>query len=484
MRPWREFLLVLGALALGLGVAYSPTILSGGARIQTDLGDTRLVHFILEHGWRWFDGSPAAPSYWDLPLFYPSSQNTLAWVENLTGVAPLYWWLRWHGFGQDAALQAWMLCISALNFLSFLMLLRGPLRFRALPAVCGAWLFAFAALRTNQMGHQQMMPVFFSAWAAHALVRLHETRRDRYALLAGLAIGGQFLASVYLGWFFVLGLVVYLPWWLTPSRRWSFLPQVAFALAVGALLFLPVFMRYRATGWHWTYADAEPYFLHWRDLTDLGPTSWLFGWAAESGGAEFEHRLGLGFVTVLAAGVGLWRARRFEMLGAALTLCLLCTWCWPMAWHWLPGASSIRTPSRVGELLLFPLSVGLAFFAQLAPWRWLAPALVVVFLEQGVTTGSYDAAENRRTIESLARRVPADCEAFAYLVPVPRKQSEYYHLDAMWAALETGVPTVNGYSSHAPPGWPDEQLARVRHLCPVMQDDVPSPEGVGSETSP
>ena len=28
-----------------------------------------------------------------------------------------------------------------------------------------------------------------------------------------------------------------------------------------------------------------------------------------------------------------------------------------------------------------------------------------------------------------------------------------YQLDAMWVQIETGVPTVNGYSGVVPPGW-------------------------------
>src|SRR5438034_155538 len=37
------------------------------------------------------------------------------------------------------------------------------------------------------------------------------------------------------------------------------------------------------------------------------------------------------------------------------------------------------------------------------------------------------------------------------------------HLDGMWAQLESGVPTANGYSGAAPPGWRDLEFNQA-HL--------------------
>ena len=36
------------------------------------------------------------------------------------------------------------------------------------------------------------------------------------------------------------------------------------------------------------------------------------------------------------------------------------------------------------------------------------------------------------------------------------------HLDAAWAALASGVPTVNGYSGAAPPAWEPLHDGRIR----------------------
>jgi hypothetical protein len=454
------------ALLIGLATVYSPTLLSFGARVQTDLGDTRFVHFLLEHGWRALTGSG---SYWDLPIFYPDGHNTLAWSENLTGVAPLYWLWRAVGFSEDAAFQLWLPTLTTLNFVAGYFLLRRPLALSRVASSVGAWLFAFAALRTNQMAHQQLMPVFFSAWAVHALVRLHQTKRWGWAALAGAAVGGQLVASVYLGWFLVFGLGLFGLCGLSVACQRAMFWRHAFSAVVAGALFLPIYVHYRSTGFHWTYEDAAPYVAQWRDFLRFGPGSWL-----SSDDTNIEHRLGLGLVTAAASVAGLVLSRRWDLLRASAALCVLAVMCWPLVWRFVPGASGVRTPCRVLELLLFPAAIGLALLVERLPrmppelWGLL---LAAVFVEQGVTTLSFDKAENRRHIDSVAAKVHTSCEAFIYGSEHPRQPRDYYQLDAMWASLETGVPTVSGYSGHMPPGWPFAQLNRVRSPCLVLEDE-------------
>src|SRR4029077_8722035 len=46
------------------------------------------------------------------------------------------------------------------------------------------------------------------------------------------------------------------------------------------------------------------------------------------------------------------------------------------------------------------------------------------------------------------------CESFVFS-PVNANDPPWqnYQIDAMWASLESGVPTLNGYSGNQPPGW-------------------------------
>ena len=98
----------------------------------------------------------------------------------------------------------------------------------------------------------------------------------------------------------------------------------------------------------------------------------------------------------------------------------------------------------------------MAFLVEFLDQKHLAVACWAVVLlclaEQGVTTSTFDAAANRAEIDGVANRIDRGRVAFYYL-PIENEPFYRHHLDAMWASLATGVPTVNGYSGHAPRSW-------------------------------
>jgi hypothetical protein len=108
-------------------------------------------------------------------------------------------------------------------------------------------------------------------------------------------------------------------------------------------------------------------------------------------------------------------------------------------------------------LALIPASIGLAYLIDrvtpLANRRLLLLGLLLVCLvEQLVTIPVYNKFSKRQSTDALARRVDRTAQAFYFspnATPLPINQ---YHIDAMWAGLETGVPTINGYSGVSPPG--------------------------------
>jgi hypothetical protein len=55
-----------------------------------------------------------------------------------------------------------------------------------------------------------------------------------------------------------------------------------------------------------------------------------------------------------------------------------------------------------------------------------------------------------------------------YLVPEPPEPSWVAQVDGMWAALEAGKPTVNGYTSCFPTGW----QARFQNPRPQGDDGL------------
>jgi hypothetical protein len=124
----------------------------------------------------------------------------------------------------------------------------------------------------------------------------------------------------------------------------------------------------------------------------------------------------------------------------------------------VPGGRALRAVSRGLLLLLIPAALGVACFFE-RPRRMRKSMLaacglgLACLLEQGVTTASFDKYVQRAEVALLARRVDGACTCFYYSPSRHVRAINQYHLDAMWASLDSGIPTVNGYSGWSPRGW-------------------------------
>ena len=77
VHAWVPMGLVLAMGCTGVLMAHAPMIFSGFRRLQTDLGDSRYIHYMLEHGYRSLVGETQHRSFWNPPFFYPA-QNVAA----------------------------------------------------------------------------------------------------------------------------------------------------------------------------------------------------------------------------------------------------------------------------------------------------------------------------------------------------------------------------------------------------------------------
>ena len=121
--------LAVGVGVLGVVMAHYPMIFSGFRRIQTDLGDTRLIHYLLEHGYLWVRREPGHLDFWSPPFFYPA-KNAAAYSDVLLSVGPVYWLCRALGASPDLSFGLWMVSMSALNYAAGLLLFRQGTGFR------------------------------------------------------------------------------------------------------------------------------------------------------------------------------------------------------------------------------------------------------------------------------------------------------------------------------------------------------------------
>ena len=333
---------------VGLFMAHHPMILSRMALIQTDPGDSRLINYILEHTYRWAHREAGHRDFWSPPFFFPAT-NVGAYSDVLLTIGPIYWMLREFGMATDSAFQGWMMIISALNFGTALVLFRRGFGFAPVSATAGAFLLSFGAPRINQLGHHQLVPIFYGLATLFALARLFRDvgpvgwRRWAWWQIAVLGVVAQLYAAFYPGWFLILGLGLAAAWAAAlPASRGPFLrrlrgdaPAILVGLVVGLGCLGPFLTHYLAAARELgsrDYADVRSSILHPWSWLYVGPDNWLWGGMARlsifrSQMMEQEKRVGLGLITPILCVVGLFLARdrpwiRVAALAAATSMLL------------------------------------------------------------------------------------------------------------------------------------------------------------------
>lgn len=458
---------------------------SGLALYPSDPADPRYVQFQFEHSWDWLRGATSAGLF-DLPMAYPVP-NMLAHSEPMLSFAPFYWLFRAVGLSASTSHQLWTVLMAALNFACFYALTRRALRFDRLAASAAAFLFAFGLPRVAQIGHSQLWPQIYIVlvlWGLHALLSESSSARARRwaapAVVVGLVLqawgclyNGVFVAYVCL----LTGLFAALhPDWR--GRAFRALRDTRPAGIVCMLLALaclwPLAQAYLPIAGatpDWDPVEARLLQPRLGSLLYVWPLSWFYGWmtTATSLGqlpAVHEQALGMGLLTT---GVVLYtlsreRQRPVVLLVAILALVLLLpAIMWPgeqtLWWQLhaqLPGLSALRSTSRIGLLLLIPASVALGFCVQRraeSPWPAAWVVLVALCLvEQGTSTRSFPKQPYEFVVDRIAGQVDPQAEAFFY-VATGRVPHWYSQVDAILAAQQAGVPTINSYAARLPEGY-------------------------------
>jgi hypothetical protein len=478
-------------MILGLG-RYIPEAQAGRwfGFTQNDLGDTRFTQLLMEHAWRWLIGDPMHHDFWSPPYFYPQTGH-IVWNENMLGAAPLYFPFRVLGLQSDDAYMGWILATGALNFVATFFLLRRAFGFTTVASSVGAVMFAFSASRINQTMHWQLFPHYFTAWAAHAAYRLANasqlTERQRVWWIAALAAStvGQLWASIYLGWFlifvFVVGVALGLCWTKMRAELWGLLKSNPWTLAITAALSVaalyPLGWRYLATAGQFggrpfdevlTMLPMPHVWLH------MGAGSWFYGWLAKWPAfqripMEHEQRIGFGLIATGVSLLTFWRFRkepRLIYVGVLLLILVATTTLysadgfspWRIVHAYFPGAQAIRAVARAAQVYMLGIAIACAAFVSWLEgqqkWKVAAWALAgVLFFEQGYETPAYSKADNRRDIAEVTKAIEPGCEVFLFSPVQGYGPYWKYQLDAMWAALEAHVPTINGYGGQNPEGW-------------------------------
>jgi hypothetical protein len=439
-----------------------------------------------------------------LGFFYPFPY-VLGFSDNLFGSAPFYCLFRLLTSQTDTAFQLWFLFGYLLNFFAAYYALR-RLKLSAAAAVTGALIFAFALPTSAHAGHVQLHYRFGLPLAITFYLLFLQQKEWRLLGISGLWLSWQFYCGIYMGFFALLLLSLMtmvcfgygrivdgIPCgqllrdferpWVAQSRQEKLGIALIFSVCLGlmVLLFFPYVQVSLLYGVKRSWAEIssmlpriQSYFLD--DISRL--------WARPSSGIfsglpmRHEHQMFVGAVPlVLALGGFLSGSRKRNgegfilmagTLGAAILLTLYVGGfsLWYLI-HKLPLVSAIRAVTRIDQALLFPVAYlgGIAVDrfrdrCQGGKWLWVVVLPLLIFEFSSISMPVSPKREWRTRLAAREAAVPGTLPENAILFFARANDAPFYaeELDAMWAALRHGVPTLNGYSGIFPPEVPAQYV--------------------------
>jgi hypothetical protein len=487
--------------------------------IHGDLGDARLSNIFLEHGYRYLFGHGGWPgAFWQAPWQFFPHPLSMAFAETLAGNVPFYALFRGLGIDPLSSFQLWIVLASALNYGAALVFLR----YQGLPLLAcsgGAFVFTFSLPRGAQLHHAQLIPQFYSLIALLGLQHffLAPTSRGGRASLALFAVmlAWQLWASIYLGWFLILGLFVAgFTVVIRPSlcaalllRLRSAATTVLACIALFAVLFAPA-------GFAYFTSKSMVGERSWREVNHYIPGIGSYLSAPESSvfygnllsppslGGLFRLRnpretsLFPGFVVFASPLVVLglfWtdRQRVASLLRAPTLLYITLSsfalvvalslqitdgfTLWRTVYSYFPAAGAIRGVGRIVLVLLIAWAICVTVVLAYIMDRWgsagrvLAMGLLALIVIENAQAGGerFPKTAHYARVAEVKNRLAAHenrCRAFYYLRDGRPWEG---HLDAMWTSMDLEIPTLNGTS-----GWTPAKLAPLKELDVLYADKV------------
>jgi MFS family permease len=382
-------------------------------------------------------------------------------------------------------------------------------------ASVAALLFTFANNFFLKGGHPQLFGAYFLPVVAYCTFRAIEEvqtslrRGLAFGSIAAVLLGLLFPTGFYMAWFFGLALLVFVPvlvlfawsdlkiwWWRAPGRVVLLAASIVAAFIIFLVPFFFIFGPTLTLGVKRSFSEYLIFAPRFSDIVNVGKDNLMWSPLVRALGVATDDRLGsteasiaitpivqlMVLVSVLiAVRRRFWIMHPFDKTRVALIIAAAVTcFCifaftievnsysiFRFFYEWFPGASAIRAGYRgmivanlfavvaiavafdryIVESLAAPAGSGLfAIFA--------ACALIVFAVAEQINLAR--SAKLSRSFETRyvgkVQKPPAACRTF-YVADQADHEPFEVQLDAMLIAMRLGVPTINGYSGFAPPGW-------------------------------
>jgi hypothetical protein len=508
---WRLLGAAFVAWAVSAALAFRFVLLSGFDVIMGDGGDGRMILYLHEHLFNVLQGRAA----WLSPPFFYPQRSVLGFTDAFLLDALPYATLRAVGLDPYLSFQIGAIALSFCCFLASLLIGRRYLRLEPVFAISAAVLITFPnnlMYKTN-VGHINFFALYYlpcvvllGLWGIEDFPRVSPWSLARIAT-AAMLFGLLFATAYYVAWMFVLTAVIaacvagvmlrrdLIIAIRIHARPAGLLVGAALAgFAVGIIPLLLIYVPVLAIVPGRSFRDYIGLAPLPKDVIDVSEWNLLWGWLIHrllgDGGAERPLAVTPGMAAIFLAlayrlgrgtgltDAGLPKTGSYSSRPWQLRFATICAAVFALSWvltakvgslslFWLPfqlmpGAGAIRAGERVQLIVniwvVFGLAISLQFWrARVAPvHRRSAQVLTIAVLafclvEQINLFPARALSRSRDFAWFAAISVPPPaCEAFFVDIRTRPSNDE---VDAMWIALKTGLPTLNGTSGWTPPGW-------------------------------
>lgn len=478
-------LLFFATLFLGLKLSILQLFGTNFSNIPGDFCDVRFINCILEHNWQWLCGN--TDGVFQAKFMFPEP-DAITYSDNVLGNLPFYALFRALGVSVHHSFQAWLLVTCCLNFIGGFIGFRYFLKDKWL-ALLATFLFTFSLALMSQYVHIQMSARYMIPLCFMFLAKFFDTQQSKYVLYFALALAFQFYLTIYMGVLLMysalfFGLVYY--GFHRKTFRWSkpLLLKVLGIFCVFILLLIPLLYPYylrSLTTPYASYDEISTTIPSWGSYLRpfYGTAYWpLYDFGLNANPLSWLHVLfpgGLICLGMLLLPLTIFKRRTTLLLLMTISLVLISVCFIKINDHSLfyfirklPGLTAIRIVTRIINIQLF-------FFVFITVYSlklWIGQRqpivlasvcvafLILSFFDQRNNWEAFNRTKislsNRRT-KWIVNQVKANYnsskhKAFALLMK-QRDYSEFnnWQLDAMLAAYQLNIKTVNAYSSFANP---------------------------------
>ena len=490
------------------------------AMIPGDLGDARLNNFLLEHFFRWVSGLDK--SFWNANFYYPYPY-TIAFSDNFLGSGFFYALFRWAGLDRETAFQGWYILGFVLNYASAAYVL-SRFKFNPFGVAAGALFFSFGLPVLAQVTHVQLLYRFGIPLTCFCLWQMFD--KARLLSLVGVLFWTvwQFYLSIYTGVFLIFllfsmavllpffkqeqsfaGLVNFWPglfitmWKQSTSRERLFTSlSILFLLFALAALLWPYYQVTKLYGFTRNWYEVSTMLPNWRSYITADqsliwrPISKLIKYYS----MRHEHNLFIGLPALICIVVSIaWHQRQqnrklvFLHLFATILLIILTfkvrrfSLYSIIIWQ-IPGLNSIRAITRIILILMWPISICIAYTIDQLLNRpnkhrvllsGIAYGLVLSLMIEPILFDSFNfnKVDSQKRIDAYLSEIPSSVpdQPILFLAHSPNKVPLDTDIDAMLLAQRLGWPGFNGYSGNEPPGYESMNSCRdIQHRILAYMD--------------